>query len=185
MRARPGNPRPAASLGRPSHGAARDRPRSRARCSTASVSSTKALASSMPQTNSSNLSATRGSAGSRRASAACAAGQWVRNVGCVRPRRGSTRSSSRRKNRSSQVSSVAQPRPRCGRERRRVLGGRQHIDADIARERFGHGQALDPREVGGDAAAGDDRRQYGAQIVRGLVDQRVDVRRRDDTIPAW
>ena len=129
----------------------------------------------MPQTNSSNRSATRGSAGSRRASAACAAGQWVRKVGCERPSRGSTRSSRRRKNRSSQVSFSRSARPRRGGERRRVLGGGQHIGADVARERVRDGEAFDPRQIGGDAAAGDDRRQDGAQIRRGLVDQRGHV----------
>ena len=70
---------------------------------------------------------------------------------------------------------LAQARPRGGRERRGVLGGGQHIGADITRERFGDGEAFDAGEIRGDAAAGHDRRQDGAQICRGLLDQRVHV----------
>ena len=127
----------------------------------------------MPQTNSSNRSATRGSDGSRRARAACAAGQCVRKVGCAPT---DARLDPFKEKPEEQVLPGfprAQPRPGGGRERWRIAGRGQHIGARIAGERFGDGDALDAGKVRGHATARHDRRQDGAQIGRGLLDQRV------------
>src|SRR5467141_1624827 len=74
---------------------------SRWRCSRESQSSEKPLASSSPAAYSSKRSATRGSEGLSRASAACEAGYSVRKVGRSIPSAGSIRSSSTCVNRSS------------------------------------------------------------------------------------
>ena len=143
--ARPGSPRPAANPGRrlPRAGA-RDQPRSGARCSAASVSSTKALASSMPQTNNSNRSATRGSAGSRRAK------RRLRGRPMGQERRMRAAESAARRAPAAD-GRTGPPRFRSARSRVPAaaasagasLGGSQHIGADITREGLGHGEALD------------------------------------------
>ena len=157
----------------------------RARCSTGSVSSTKALASSMPQTNSSNRSATRGSAGSRRASAACGAGQWVRKVGM---RTAKPRLDPLQQQAEEQVLpgfALAQPGARRGGKGRGVLQRAQQVGAGIAGEGVGDGQPLDLAEVGGDAAAGDRRaaaRRAGRAVVSAIS---ASMPAPGGTIPAW
>src|SRR5882672_12395431 len=86
---------------------------SRWRCSRESQSSEKPLASSSPPAYSSKRSATRGSEGLSRASAACEAGYSVRKVGRSIPSAGSIRSSSTWVNKSSQDTPAAGRTPQA------------------------------------------------------------------------
>ncbi len=60
-------------------------------------------------------------------------------------------------------------------QRRCIAGGRQHIRADVSRKGFGHGNAFDVREVGGDTTAGHHSWQYGTQIRDGILNQPVHI----------
>ncbi len=179
-----GNPHPAASRVPKWHDGGRDQPQTARAVPRLSVSSTKALASSMPQTKSSNRSATRASdliaAGKRRLR--CGPMGEERRVRAPQMRLDPLQEQTKK-----QVLPgfpVAQLHPSLPSESRSIARGTAaHRLPRISGKRLGHGQAFDPGKVSGDAAAAHGRRQHGTQIASHLADQRVHIWRQDDTIP--
>ena len=129
----------------------------------------------MPQTNSSKRSATRGSAGSRRASAACAAGQWVRKAGLLAAE---LRLDALQQQAEEQILpgfvGAQRHAPAAAAERRSIIGGGQQIGADIAGEGLGEGKALEAARSVVTPRHSTDGRQHGAQQGDCLGDQPVE-----------